>query len=148
MQQNNYEAAEMVYQKAQSVQPDSNKACNLGLCLMKQGQLDKSHQVLLDVVLKKLPGSDDGKIVDRAKELINEIETMQPTLSPFETDFSVEEEIIERLDIGFNEWTPFRSKRLPIFEEILRDQIACWFVLFVHFCWLVLFFNLLRGFLW
>jgi hypothetical protein len=125
MQQNNYEAAEMVYRKAQSVQPDSNKACNLGLCLMKQGQLDESHQVLLDVMLRKLPGSDDGKIVDRAKELISEIETMRPTLLPFEIGLSVEDEIIERLDIVFNEWTPFRSKRLPIFEEILMDQIAC-----------------------
>ncbi|KAJ1698383.1 hypothetical protein LUZ63_006895 [Rhynchospora breviuscula] len=125
MQQNNYKAAEMVYRKAQSVQPDSNKACNLGLCLMKQDRLGEAHQVLLEVVLRKFPGSDDAKTIDRAKELLSEIEEMQPNMLPFEIDSSIEEEIMERLDLLLNEWTPFRSKRLPIFEEILRDQIAC-----------------------
>lgn len=125
MQQNNYEAAEIVYRKGQSVQPDANKACNLGFCLMKQGRLDEAHQVLLDVMLRNYPGSEDGKIVDRAKELLIEIEAMRPTMLPFEISSNVGEEIMERLDLLLNEWTPFRSKRLPIFEEILRDQLAC-----------------------
>jgi tetratricopeptide (TPR) repeat protein len=125
MQQNNYEAAEIVYQKAQSVLPDSNKACNLGFCLMKQGRLDEAQQVLLDIVQRNFPGSEDGKVVNRAKELLKEIKTMQPTVLPFEISLSVEEEMMERLDLLLNEWIPFRSKRLPIFEEILRDQIAC-----------------------
>jgi tetratricopeptide (TPR) repeat protein len=125
MQQNNYEAAEMAYRKAQSVQPDLNKAYNLGFCLMKQGRLEEAQQVLLDIVQKHFHGSEDGKIVDRAKELLKEIEMMRPTVLPFEIGLSVEEEMMERLDLLLNEWTPFRSKRLPIFEEILRDQLAC-----------------------
>jgi hypothetical protein len=31
-----------------------------------------------------------------------------------------------------SQWTPYRSRRLPIFEEIssFRDQLACWLHVF------------------
>ncbi|KAJ3696086.1 hypothetical protein LUZ60_001463 [Juncus effusus] len=127
MQQNNYNAAEMVYQKAQSVEPDSNKACNLGLCLMRQGKFEESRRVLLSVILKECPGSEDPKTIKRAEELLSEIESVRVTGTELELRFEFEEGLMERIDLVLNEWAPFKSKRLPIFEEIstLRDQIAC-----------------------
>ncbi|XP_042488232.1 protein SULFUR DEFICIENCY-INDUCED 1-like, partial [Macadamia integrifolia] len=50
MQQKNYVAAEVVYRKAQLIEPDANKACNLGLCLIKQARYDEARSVLEDVL--------------------------------------------------------------------------------------------------
>ncbi|KAJ6846233.1 protein SULFUR DEFICIENCY-INDUCED 1-like [Iris pallida] len=134
MQQQNYEAAEVVYRKAQLVEPDANKACNLGLCLVRKGRLEDARRVLEDVVHRRFAGlgSEEGhKTVSRAEELMREVEELERTngASPPESDMlSLEEEmIIERLDLVMNEWAPFRSRRLPIFEEIspFRDQMAC-----------------------
>ncbi|KAF2285622.1 hypothetical protein GH714_006020 [Hevea brasiliensis] len=61
MQLGNYLAAEVVYQKAQSIDPDANKACNLCLCLMKQRRYAEAHSVLDDVLKGKLSRSDDPK---------------------------------------------------------------------------------------
>ncbi|XP_019706820.2 protein SULFUR DEFICIENCY-INDUCED 1 isoform X3 [Elaeis guineensis] len=126
MQQNNYDAAEVVYRKAQMIEPDANKACNLGLCLIKKGRFDEARAVLEEVLHRRYPSSDDGKIISRAEQLVREIE-LQPAVSPLEVGLSIKEEIMERLDLVMNEWAPFRSKRLPIFEEIStwRDHIAC-----------------------
>jgi tetratricopeptide (TPR) repeat protein len=127
MQQSNYSAAELVYRKAQSIEPDANRACNLGLCLIKQSRHDEARQVLHDVVLRRISGSEDDKVVARAKQLLHELEPVTHVTSPNNAGLSVSEEIMERLDLVLNEWTPFRSRRLPVFEEIatLRDQIAC-----------------------
>ncbi|KAF0925338.1 hypothetical protein E2562_016030 [Oryza meyeriana var. granulata] len=127
MQQNNYSAAELVYRKAQSIEPDANRACNLGLCLIKQSRHDEARQVLHDVLLRRISGSEDDKVVARAKQLLHELEPVTHVSSPLDAGLSVSEEIMERLDLALNEWTPFRSRRLPVFEEIatLRDQIAC-----------------------
>ena len=46
MQQNNYIAAEVVYRKALSIEPDNNKMCNLGICLMKQGRIGEEKSML------------------------------------------------------------------------------------------------------
>ncbi|EHA8591938.1 putative protein SULFUR DEFICIENCY-INDUCED 2 [Cocos nucifera] len=126
MQQNNYDAAEVVYRKAQMIEPDANKACNLGLCLIKKGRFDQARAVLEEVLQRGYPSSDDRKIIRRAEELLREIE-LQPAVSPLEVGLGIKEEIMERLDLLMNEWAPFRSKRLPIFEEIStwRDRIAC-----------------------
>ncbi|XP_073116009.1 protein SULFUR DEFICIENCY-INDUCED 1-like isoform X1 [Elaeis guineensis] len=126
MQQNNYDAAEVVYRKAQMIEPDANKACNLGLCLIKKGRFDEARAVLEEVLHRRYPSSDDGKMISRAEQLLREIE-LQPAVSPLEVGLSIKEEIMERLDLVMNEWAPFRSKRLPIFEEIStwRDHIAC-----------------------
>ncbi|KAL5203270.1 hypothetical protein ABZP36_014222 [Zizania latifolia] len=128
MQQNNYAAAELVYRKAQTIEPDANRACNLGLCLIKQSRHEEARQALHDVLLRRISGSDDDKVVARAEQLLHETEPVMHTSSPLDAGLSIaSEEIMERLDIVLSEWTPFRSRRLPVFEEIstLRDQIAC-----------------------
>ncbi|WOK97138.1 protein SULFUR DEFICIENCY-INDUCED 1-like [Canna indica] len=129
MQKNNYSAAEAVYRKAQMIEPDANKACNLGLCLIKQGKFDEAREVLEDVVQCKLPSSGDAKIVKKAEELMREVDDRRrpSTSAALDVVLGIEEEIMERIELVMNEWSPFRSRRLPIFEEIstFRDQIAC-----------------------
>ncbi|KAF2284501.1 hypothetical protein GH714_025878 [Hevea brasiliensis] len=78
MQKSNFLAAEVVYQKAQMIDPDANKACNLGLCLIKQARYDEARLVLQSVLEGKLPGSEDFKSRKRAEELLMEVETRQP----------------------------------------------------------------------
>ncbi|KAH7661875.1 TPR-like protein [Dioscorea alata] len=130
MQQNNYNAAEIVYRKAQAIEPDANKACNLGLCLIKQGRYDDARYILDDVCNQSFLGNDDGRSAQRAQTLIQEIESRK-LLSELNlnmnTNININEEIMNRLDLVMKEWAPFRSKRLPIFEEIssFRDQMAC-----------------------
>lgn len=132
--QSNYVAAEVVYRKAQMIEPDANKACNLGLCLIRQGRFKEARHVLEDVIQSRFSGSDDCKIVNKAQELIREI-PLQPatptstSTSTSETNnFDVEDEILQRIDLMLDHWAPARSRRLPIFEEIssFRDQITCW----------------------
>ncbi|XP_042408439.1 protein SULFUR DEFICIENCY-INDUCED 1-like isoform X1 [Zingiber officinale] len=128
--QNNYAASEVVYRKAQMIEPDANKACNLGLCLIRQGRSKEARHVLEDVIQSRFPGSDDCKIINKAQELIREI-PLQPatptSTSASETNFDVEDEILQRIDLMLDHWAPARSRRLPIFEEIscFRDQITC-----------------------
>ncbi|KAJ9169735.1 hypothetical protein P3X46_017892 [Hevea brasiliensis] len=129
MQKSNFMAAEVVYQKAQMIDPDANKACNLSLCLIKQARFDEAHMVLQNVLEGKLPGSEDCKSRKRAEELLMEVEYRQPP--PELKDilgFDLEDDdFVKGLQQMMNEWAPSRSKRLPIFEEIssFRDQIAC-----------------------
>ncbi|KAM0865144.1 hypothetical protein ACQ4PT_043470 [Festuca glaucescens] len=127
MQQNNYEAAELVYRKAQTIVPDANRACNLGLCLIKQGRHEEAMQVLEDVLLRRISGLDDDKAVARAEQLLRELCPTTHVSSLLDISFSFTEEIVERLDLVMNDWTPFRSRRLPVFEELdaFRDQMAC-----------------------
>ncbi|XP_055809422.1 protein SULFUR DEFICIENCY-INDUCED 1-like [Solanum dulcamara] len=77
MQQTNYAAAEIVYQKAQQIDPDANKGCNLCLCLMKLARLNEARTVLEDILRDKLPGSDDPKSKNRAMELLKELESIK-----------------------------------------------------------------------
>lgn len=124
MQQRNYEAAELVYRKAQMIDPDANKACNLGLCLIKQARYVETRSVLEDVLQGKLSGSDDPKSRNRAIELLNEIEPWQSANLPSAPSGLSLEDAFDKL---MNQVVPFRTRRLPIFEEIspLRDQLAC-----------------------
>ncbi|KAK3016428.1 hypothetical protein RJ639_006261 [Escallonia herrerae] len=126
MQQTNFAAAEVVYRKAQQIDPNANKACNLCLCLIKQGQYSEARDVLEDVLQNKLLGSDDPKSSSRAKELLEELELSVPLLwNP--SGLSLEDAFVEGLDQLMSQWTPTRPRRLPIFEEIspYRDQLAC-----------------------
>ncbi|KAJ7979671.1 protein SULFUR DEFICIENCY-INDUCED 1-like [Quillaja saponaria] len=128
MQQENYLAAEVVYRKAQSIDPDANKACNLCLCLMKQQRFSEAKSFLDDILLNKLSGSDDLKSKNRADELLHELDTLQSApLTSTLTQVKLEDAFVEGLDQLLNQWLPIRSKRLPIFEEIspFRDQLAC-----------------------
>lgn len=128
MQQGNHMAAEVVYRKAQLIDPDANKACNLCLCLIKQSRHAEAQSVVEEVLQGKLAGSQDPKSRNRAEELVQELEQHQPApTSPNMSRLSIEDAFIEGLDQLMNQWTPIRSKRLPIFEEIssFRDQLAC-----------------------
>ncbi|XP_031278271.1 protein SULFUR DEFICIENCY-INDUCED 1-like [Pistacia vera] len=128
MQKLNYMAAEVVYQKAQMIDPDANKACNLGFCLMKQARFDEAQSVLQHVLEGRVPGSEDCKARKRAEGLLQELESRQPI--PDLSDavgFNLDDDFVKGLEQMINEWAPSRSKRLPIFEEIssFRDQLAC-----------------------
>jgi tetratricopeptide (TPR) repeat protein len=131
MQQGNHIAAEAVYRKAQSIDPDSNKACNLCLCLIKQRRYAESRSVIDDVLQSKLSGSNDPKTINRANELLLEMEPWQQFTTPISTEAaalsSLEDAFVEGIDKLMSQWTPARSRRLPIFEEIssFRDQLAC-----------------------
>ncbi|KAG0554129.1 hypothetical protein KC19_12G065100 [Ceratodon purpureus] len=78
MQQSNFVAAEAVYRKALSIEPDNNKVCNLGICLMKQGRLEEAKAMLQSVT----PACNDNrwasdshlKSYERAQEMLQELE--------------------------------------------------------------------------
>ncbi|PHT48752.1 Protein SULFUR DEFICIENCY-INDUCED 1 [Capsicum baccatum] len=128
MQQTNYAAAEIVYQKAQQIDPDANKACNLCLCLVKLTRFNEAKTVLEDILRGKLPGSDDPKSKNRAIELLKELESFKFATSSSSHLVLLEDVFIESLDQLMNQYVPIRSRRLPIFEEIsayYRDQLAC-----------------------
>ncbi|PON72899.1 N-terminal acetyltransferase A, auxiliary subunit [Trema orientale] len=129
MQQGNYVAAEVVYHKAQAIDPDANKACNLCTCLIKQTRYTEAQAVLDQVFQGKLLGSDEPKARNRAEELLKELEQCQSTvfMPSNSLGLKIEDAFLEGLDQLMNQWTPSRSRRLPIFEEIspFRDQLAC-----------------------
>ncbi|KAI3449874.1 hypothetical protein Pfo_006539 [Paulownia fortunei] len=128
MRKSNFVAAEVIYRKAQMVDPDANKALNLCHCLIKQARCDEANLVLQDVLQYKLPGSDDFKSRNRAEELSLELDSKQPSkLQSSLPGLSFEDDFVEAIDRVMNEWAPTRSRRLPIFEEIsqFRDQLAC-----------------------
>jgi hypothetical protein len=130
MQKQNFIAAEVVYQKAQMIDPDANKACNLALCLIKQARYDEARSVLLDVSQGRLPGSGDVKSRSRAEELLMEVksrETPDELTDMLGFNLDEDDDFVKGLEKLMSEWAPSRSKRLPIFEEIssFRDQLTC-----------------------
>ncbi|CAH9131536.1 unnamed protein product [Cuscuta epithymum] len=128
MQQMNYGAAEIVYHKAQDIDPDANKACNLCLCLIRQVKCKDARDVLEGVLTGKLSGSEDPKTMARVEELSLELKHLETAKSAYvPVEAGLEYAFIEGLDKMVNQWAPFRSRRLPIFEEIFpqRDQLAC-----------------------
>ncbi|EPS61522.1 hypothetical protein M569_13275, partial [Genlisea aurea] len=117
MQKSNFVAAEVVYRKANMIDPDANKALNLCHCLLKQGRYEEAGSALDDVLHYKIPGSDEAKSRNRAAELAVELlnskrKNRAPSL--LRSDRSSEDGFIEALD----QWAAPRSRRLPIFEEI------------------------------
>ncbi|KAF3457640.1 hypothetical protein FNV43_RR02298 [Rhamnella rubrinervis] len=127
MQQENYLAAEVVYRKAQIIDPDSNKACNLCLCLIKQMRYTEARSILDEVLQGTLAGSNSSKSRNRAEELLQELNQCQSDVLSNPLGLKIDDAFLEGLDQLMNEWTPVRSRRLPIFEEIspFRDQLAC-----------------------
>ncbi|CAN0875546.1 Protein SULFUR DEFICIENCY-INDUCED 2 [Linum grandiflorum] len=135
MQLGNYSAAETVYLKAQLIDPDANKACNLSLCLLKQMRYHEARSVLDDVVRGKILGYEDPKSRTRIKELLQQVEMCQSSHAQSQSQsqssssvaLSLEDAFAEGLDQLMGQLTPYRSRRLPIFEEIspVRDQLAC-----------------------
>ena len=135
MQLKDYTSAETVYRKAQVIEPDANKACNLCSCFIKQGKLDEARSILFHDVLEKKEGFDDDlRLKVRVQELLSELERREEeetaVLASVECEVGVDEiVVVEGFDEFVKEWRrPYRTRRrLPIFEEILplRDQLAC-----------------------
>lgn len=69
--------------KALSIEPDNNKVCNLGICLMKQGRLEEAKSMLQSVT----PACNDNrwasdshlKSYERAQEMLQELEASMGT---------------------------------------------------------------------
>lgn len=135
MQLKDYTAAETVYRKAQVIEPDANKACNLCTCLIKQGKYDEAKSIISrDVLIENKDGSGDPRLQARVQELLSQLEPQEDEAAVFasvsvERDVGMDEiAVVEELDEFVKEWRrPYRTRRLPIFEEILplRDQLAC-----------------------
>ncbi|XP_010522415.1 PREDICTED: protein SULFUR DEFICIENCY-INDUCED 2 [Tarenaya hassleriana] len=124
MQMRNYTAAEVAYRKAQVIEPDANKACNLCTCLMKQGKQEEARSILCDVIQGNISGYEDPRLRNRVNELLRELEPPQEAVFTS----TVMDGHEGGPDQFVKEWTrPHRMRRLPIFEEILplRDQLAC-----------------------
>ncbi|MBA0548926.1 hypothetical protein Golob_019989 [Gossypium lobatum] len=127
MQKSNYLTAEVVYRKAQMIDPDANKACSLGICLIKQGRYYDARLVLEEISQRKIPGSEEIRARNRAADLLMEINTFELPPSDVSDILGLDDDFLNGLQLLMNEWGPARSKRLPIFEEIssFRDQLAC-----------------------
>ncbi|XP_009774841.1 protein SULFUR DEFICIENCY-INDUCED 1 [Nicotiana tabacum] len=125
MQNGNFMAAEVVYKKAQMIDADSNKACNLAHCLIKQARYDEGRDILENVWRGNYAGSDDPKTRNRVEELVLELDS-RPFLQNV-PGLNLDDDFVNGLEQLINEWTPSRSRRLPIFEEIstFKDQLAC-----------------------
>lgn len=116
MQQNNYIAAEVVYRKALSIEPDNNKMCNLGICLMKQGRIGEAKTMLQCVK----PASDGPwgldshlKSYERAQEMLKELES-QSVCSSFSQE-NLDSEAVEILQSSV--WQPQPCPRHPTIQN-------------------------------
>lgn len=85
MQQHDYCSAEIVYRKAQVLEPDDNQACNLSVCLIRQGKVEEAMD-LLQGVLNNCKNSTNcnnnssrgkSKSLDRVEELLKEIRELK-----------------------------------------------------------------------
>lgn len=136
MQERNFMAAEAVYRKAQMVDPDANKACNLALCLVEQRRMGDAEKVLDGVLsgvyVEQIGGGE--KAVRKAEELMERIRAGKggDGVEEDQEDGVEADEMAELLDVVVKEWArPYRrsDRRLPVFEEITpfcgRGQIAC-----------------------
>ncbi|CAD6209731.1 unnamed protein product [Miscanthus lutarioriparius] len=144
MQQRNFMAAEVVYRKAQMIDPDANKACNLALCLIEQTRFADAELVLADVLAGRNQARDqqDGKIVRKVEELLARIMAQtwpggganngrrrDDSGSERDDDDWVENQMLALLDVAVPYRKKSSSRRLPVFEEIspvvYKEQMAC-----------------------
>nr|GMD41252.1 protein SULFUR DEFICIENCY-INDUCED 1-like [Ipomoea batatas] len=133
MMKSNFITAEVVYRKAQMIDADGNKACNLAYCLIKQSRHGEARFFLEQVSSGRYPGSDEPKTRARLEELLSELDSVQPPCFmqnlPAGPGLGLEldHDFLAELDGVMSEWGPPRSRRLPVFEAItpIRDQLAC-----------------------
>ncbi|KAG7533454.1 Tetratricopeptide-like helical domain superfamily [Arabidopsis thaliana x Arabidopsis arenosa] len=129
MQQAKYLSAEAVYRKAHMVEPDANKSCNLAMCLIKQGRFEEGRLVLDDVLESRVLGADDCRTRQRAEELLSELEASLPRMRDAEMEDVLGNILDDDFVLGLEEMTStsFKSKRLPIFEQIssFRNTLVC-----------------------
>ncbi|KAH9311174.1 hypothetical protein KI387_026209 [Taxus chinensis] len=110
MQQLNYPAAELVYRKSLHFDVDGNKACNLGVCLIKQRKMEEAVTVLASI-----NGMDkkDATSVDRVKQLLKEIKESKDELRMVEWGAEIDYNIAQK-----------RHRQLPVFEEITTLNVV------------------------
>ncbi|KAH9311171.1 hypothetical protein KI387_026206 [Taxus chinensis] len=77
MQQLNYPAAELLYRKSLHFDADGNKACNLGMCLIKQRKMEEAVAVLVSI---NAMDKKDATSVDCVKQLLKEIKESEDEL--------------------------------------------------------------------
>ncbi|CAH2049731.1 unnamed protein product [Thlaspi arvense] len=79
MQQNNYIEAEEAYRRALLIAPDNNKMCNLGICLMKQGESARPRTPPTGeaaAVVDGPRGTDSHhKAYERAQQMLRDLES-------------------------------------------------------------------------
>ncbi|XP_019161791.1 PREDICTED: protein SULFUR DEFICIENCY-INDUCED 1-like isoform X1 [Ipomoea nil] len=132
MMKSNFITAEVIYRKAQMIDADGNKACNLAYCLIKQSRHDEARFFVEQVSSGRYPGSDEPKTRARLEELVSELDSVQPpcfmqNLPGPGLGLELDDDFLGELDGVMSEWGPPRSRRLPVFEAItpIRDQLAC-----------------------
>ncbi|GLJ21642.1 hypothetical protein SUGI_0403020 [Cryptomeria japonica] len=113
MQQLNFAAAEIVYRKAQLIDPDENKACNLSICLMKQGKVEEA----INILQASLSTSKEHKPLDRTEELLKQIQALK-----IEENATLQAES-DLLDLQLPEWNwstqmGRKRNRLRVFEQM------------------------------
>nr|VDD31138.1 unnamed protein product [Brassica oleracea] len=115
MQRDNFVEAEDAYRRALSIAPDSNKMCNLGICLMKQGMINETKETLQLVkpaVVDGPRGVDSHlKACERAQQMLITILVEQRRL--FDTMFVLNNPL--RVDAK-----PFFSSKLINNKEKLK----------------------------
>ncbi|KAI5062277.1 hypothetical protein GOP47_0022816 [Adiantum capillus-veneris] len=84
MQQFNFKDAESTYRQALALEVDSNKACNLGVCLMKQGKAEEAIAVLQEAASlssnKRASSGSHLKSYERAQELMHQASTQSEVI--------------------------------------------------------------------
>ncbi|EFJ35689.1 hypothetical protein SELMODRAFT_405259 [Selaginella moellendorffii] len=121
MQQSNYIAAEAVYRKALSIEPDSNKVCNLGICFQKQGKLHDARVTLESVAPPAWNASpSQRKTYERAQEVLVELREMKSVQrkSAKATTSSVE------LNVDESSWNPLSSPARTSLKHHLPEILA------------------------
>ncbi|XWS35107.1 hypothetical protein CRYUN_Cryun21dG0097900 [Craigia yunnanensis] len=101
------------YRKAQIIDPDANKACNLCQCLIKQARYLEAQSILEDVIQDKLPGSSDPKSRNRVKELLQEFESQRSILASTTIGLNLEDAFLEDTGQG-----GFLSSKKSLHSEI------------------------------
>ncbi|XP_050906330.1 protein SULFUR DEFICIENCY-INDUCED 1 isoform X1 [Lathyrus oleraceus] len=123
MQKTNYMMAGVIFKEAQMLDADANNALNLALCLIRQSRYEEAYLIIEEVLQGKLQGSDEIKFINKAEELLTELNANLPQ-PKFMDDLGLDDDLVKEIDGSLNVWSHIRSRRLPIFEEIssFRDN--------------------------
>lgn len=81
MQQHDYVSAEIVYRKAQELEPDDNKVCNLSVCLMRQGKVDEAMGILQGLLDNSKNSTNYNHNSSRGK--LNSLDRVEALLKEF-----------------------------------------------------------------
>ncbi|KAI5438548.1 hypothetical protein KIW84_024328 [Lathyrus oleraceus] len=91
--------------------------------ITRQSRYEEAYLVIEEVLQGKLQGSDEIKFINKAEELLTELNAKLPQ-PKFMDDLGLDDDLVKEIDGSLNVWSHIRSRRLPIFEEIssFRDN--------------------------